>query len=214
MDEARARLEQLIGERGCNYSALSRLIGRNPAYIQQYIRRGSPRRLEDRDCETLATFFGVQPTELGATPPDPTSAQIDLVPIPVLDVAASAGHGAIVDAEAQTTQFGFPKQWLRRLTPSRSSNLSIICVRGDSMEPTLHDGDDVLVDSADGLGRLRDGIYVLRMDGALNVKRIAIEPQGGKISVISDNDAYPTWSGLHRRAVNIVGRVLWFGRPL
>jgi phage repressor protein C with HTH and peptisase S24 domain len=52
------------------------------------------------------------------------------------------------------------------------------------------------------------------MDGALNVKRVAIEPQGRKISVVSDNDAYPSWQGLDRRSINIVGRVLWFGRAI
>ena len=82
------------------------------------------------------------------------------------------------------------------------------------MDPTLHDGDEVLVDGSDEQSKLRDGIYVLRMDGALNVKRIAIEPQGRKISVVSDNAAYPSWQGLDRRSVNIVGRVLWFGRKV
>jgi phage repressor protein C with HTH and peptisase S24 domain len=82
------------------------------------------------------------------------------------------------------------------------------------MEPTLHDGDEVLVDVSDEQARLRDGIYVLRMDGTLNVKRVAIEPQGRKISVVSDNAAYPSWQGLDRRSVNIVGRVLWFGRKV
>jgi hypothetical protein len=45
------------------------------------------------------------------------------------------------------------------------------------------------------------------MDDALNVKRIAIEPQGRKISVVSDKSAYPSSNNLERRAVNIVG--LW-----
>lgn len=58
------------------------------------------------------------------------------------------------------------------------------------------------------------GVYVLRMDDSLNVKRVAIEPQGRRISVVSDNPSYPSWNNLERRAVNIVGRVLWFGRKL
>ena len=82
------------------------------------------------------------------------------------------------------------------------------------MEPTLHDGDEVMVDLNDGQSRLRDGIYVLLMDDMLSVKRVAIEPQCKLVSVLSDNPAYPTWHGLDRRSVNIVGRVLWFGRKL
>ena len=71
-----------------------------------------------------------------------------------------------------------------------------------------------MVDLGDGQSRLRDGIYVLRMDDMLSVKRIALEPQGKRASVLSDNPAYPSWRGLERRSINIVGRVLWFGRAL
>jgi phage repressor protein C with HTH and peptisase S24 domain len=139
---------------------------------------------------------------------------VDLALVPILDVEASAGHGALAELESKSAQFGFDEKWLRRLTSSKASNLSIIGVLGDSMEPTLHDGDEVMIDLADGQARLRDGIYVLRMDDMLSVKRIAIEPQGKRVSVLSDNPTFPSWPGLERRALNIVGRVLWFGRAL
>ncbi|WP_225008023.1 S24 family peptidase [Novosphingobium percolationis] len=213
MDEVRRKLEELIQDRGCNYASVSRLLGRNAAYIQQFIRRGTPRRLEKSDVEVLARFFGVEPIVLGGQP-TPAEQSDDLVQVPVLDVTASAGHGAITGAEQQTTRIGFDENWLRGVTSSRSANLSIIRVHGDSMEPMLLHGDEVMVDLADGPARLRDGIYVLRMDDALSVKRIALEPQGRKISVVSDNQAYPSWHGLDRRVVNFVGRVVWFGRKV
>ena len=213
MDQARENLDRLIQERGVNYSSVSRLLGRNAAYIQQYIRRGSPRELDEKDRLVLSRFFGVDEKELGA-PTRREGPVVQLVQVPILDVDASAGHGALAEMESKCAQFGFEENWLRRLTASKASSLSIIHVLGDSMEPTLHDGDEVLVDLGDGQSRLRDGIYVLRMDDALSVKRIAIEPQGRKISVTSDNPAYPSWNGLDRRKVNIVGRVLWFGRQL
>ena len=139
---------------------------------------------------------------------------VELVHVPLLNVEASAGHGALAEMEAKSAQFGFDEKWLRRLTASKASSLSIIAVHGDSMEPTLHDGDEVMVDLGDGQARLRDGIYVLRMDDMLSVKRIALEPQGKRASVLSDNPAYPSWRGLEKRTLNIVGRVLWFGRAL
>ena len=213
MDQARENLDRLILERGVNYSSVSRLLGRNAAYIQQYIRRGSPRELDEKDRLVLSRFFGVDEKELGA-PTRREGPVVQLVQVPILDVDASAGHGALAEMESKCAQFGFEENWLRRLTASKASSLSIIHVLGDSMEPTLHDGDEVLVDLGDGQSRLRDGIYVLRMDDALSVKRIAIEPQGRKISVTSDNPAYPSWNGLDRRNINIVGRVLWFGRQL
>ena len=213
MPDVRTTLDQLIRERGCNYASISRLLGRNAAYIQQFIRRGSPRTLDQRDRELLSRFFGVDPSALGG-PDQPPQSRSDLVQVPVLDVEASAGHGSVASQEPQCSHFGFEEGWLRKITTSKANNLSIVRVLGDSMEPTLSDGDEVMVDQCDGMLRLRDGIYVLRMDDALNVKRIAIEPQGRRISVVSDNKAYPNWRGLERRSVDVVGRVLWFGRQL
>jgi phage repressor protein C with HTH and peptisase S24 domain len=213
MDDPRRSLDELIQTRGCNYSEISRLLGRNAAYIQQYIRRGSPRQLDEQDRAILARFFGVDEKILGA-PARRSGPVVELALVPVLDVEASAGHGALAEMESKSAQFGFDETWLRRLTSSKASNLSIIRVSGGSMEPTLHDGDDVMVDLADGQARLRDGIYVLRMDDMLSVKRIVIEPQGKRVSVHSDNPTFPSWHGLEKRTLNIVGRVLWFGRTL
>lgn len=213
MDDPRTALDELIRKNHDDYSGISRLLGRNAAYIQQYIKRGSPRSLDERDRAVLARYFGVDEVMLGG-PTRRSGPVVDLVHVPVLDVAASAGHGALAEMEAKTAQFGFDEDWLKKLTQSKAASLSIIRVLGDSMEPTLFDGDEVMVDLGDGQSRLRDGIYVLRMDDMLNVKRIAIEPKGRQISVISDNPSYPTWQSMERRSINIVGRVLWFGRKL
>lgn len=206
MDKARSTLDELIVERKCSYAAISRLLGRNVSYIQQYIRKGSPQYLDEADRAILARFFGVSEIVLGG-PTRRGAPVVQLVHVPVMNVEASAGHGALAESEAQCGQFGFSEGWLRQLTASKPSSLSIIGVVGDSMEPTLSDGDEILVDLGDAQSRLRDGIYVLRMDGALNVKRISIEPKGRRISVTSDNKAYPSWSGLDRRNVAVVGRM-------
>lgn len=214
MDAVRRKLDELIQSRdGCNYSNISRLLGRNVSYIQQFIRKGSPRDLDEGDRLILSRFFGVDETVLGG-PPHRSGPVVSMVKVPILDVEASAGHGALAEMEAKSSQFGFEEKWLRKLTPNKSTNLSIIHVLGDSMEPTLHDGDEVLVDLADGMSWLRDGIYVLRLDDTLSIKRIALEPQGKRISILSDNPEYQSRRGLERGTVGIVGRVLWFGRKL
>ena len=58
-DDVRTALDALIRERGEDYSAISRLLGRNPAYIQQFIKRGSPRRLAEEDRVRLAAYFQI-----------------------------------------------------------------------------------------------------------------------------------------------------------
>jgi phage repressor protein C with HTH and peptisase S24 domain len=90
----------------------------------------------------------------------------------------------------------------------------MIRVEGDSMLPTLADGDEILVDSGDASARLRDGIYVLRMDDVLMVKRLAVNPAARRVTVQSDNAAYPSWPDCPVGQVDVVGRVVWAGRKV
>lgn len=211
MEHGREELDRLIQQRRLGYSSISRMIGRNSSYIQQFIKRGSPRKLDDDDRRTLASFFGVDEQVLGG-PPAPM--RDGLIEIPVLNVDASAGFGAIAESETAHTRFGFDERWLGRLTRAKSASLSLIHVLGDSMEPTLSDGDEVLVDASDQGSRLRDGIYVLRADDALVVKRVTLKPGGRKITISSDNSAYPSWDDVDRSEIQVVGRVIWFGRAV
>lgn len=82
------------------------------------------------------------------------------------------------------------------------------------MSPTLNAGDDILVDLADCGDRLRDGIYVLRVDDALLVKRLAIHPVGRRVTVQSDNPAYGDLPDCGLDEIHCVGRVVWSGREI
>lgn len=209
--DPRAELERLIQSHGDDYSALSRLVGRNPAYIQQFIKRGSPKNLPERERSILARYYGVDPQLLGA-PEEVGGRRDSLKLVPKLAVGASAGAGALADGEALAGKVGFDEQWLRKLGVE-PRNVSLIRVEGDSMQPTLNDGDDIMVDKGAALKPLRDGIHVIRIDGVLMVKRLAPAP-GGRLSVLSDNPAYPSWPDRDPAEVQVVGRVVWVGRRL
>ncbi|WP_114952411.1 S24 family peptidase [Sphingosinicella terrae] len=207
-EEARSALQQLIEERGEDYSGLSRLLGRNPAYVQQYIKRGSPRRLAEEDRRILARYFGVDQALLGGPA---AGAPAGLVAVGRYDAAAAAGAGAFSDGVEVRPNLAFDREWLRRLARGGPDQLSIIRVQGDSMTPLLEDGDEILVDRADGAGRLRDGVYVLRIDESLVVKRVALNPAERTVSIRSDNVAYPGWPDCPIGALDVVGRVVWAG---
>ena len=83
--------------------------------------------------------------------------------------------------------------------------VSAIAVEGDSMDPTLRDGDEILVDRS--LRPLRDGIHVVRIGEALMVKRLETG-RPGVIVLLSDNPAYRP---IEVRAVevHVIGRVVW-----
>ena len=212
-EEARAALQRLIEDKGEDYSGLSRLLGRNAAYVQQYIKRGSPRRLAEADRRLLSRYFGVDEVALGG-PAAMAGRPAGLVAVPRLDVGASAGAGAFSGDERARAHIAFDSAWLRGIASGNPEQLSIIRVEGDSMAPTLSDGDEILVDRGDGGARLRDGIYVLRIDDALMVKRVALNPAARTVSIRSDNPAYPGWPDCDLAAVDLVGRVVWAGRRI
>jgi len=215
-DDARTNLEKLIRDNGHDFAALSKMLGKNPAYIQQYIRRGSPRKLDENDRRRLAEFYGVDESRLGAPAARARFAKHrdrsdGLLRIRQLQVGASAGPGSLADDE-YAESMGFAPKWLRRLGAD-PANLSLIVVDGDSMAPTLGDGDDIMVDHSAATRPLRDGIYVLRMEDVLLVKRVAMGPSG-KLTIRSDNPQYPDWENVSAENVNIIGRVVWTGRRL
>lgn len=183
MDSPQAVVERLAREQGVSLAALSRSLGRNVAYLQQYVRRGSPRVLPERDRRRLAAFFGVSEQAL--------SRGEDIEPrdvlVPYLAVAASAGSGAMVPDERVRRQEAFAPATLTR-AGVRAEQASVIDVTGDSMVPTLLDGDRLLVDGSATRVPAAGGVFVVRLGDELMVKRVFV--RGGTARIVSDNAAY------------------------
>lgn len=212
--DPRQVLERLCAEQGQNFASLSRMIGRNEAYIQQYLRKGTPRQLRERERRALARYFKVPESLLGGMPDDSAAEFGHLVPILRTAIRASAGPEPFPEEESARPYFAFDPRWLGSLTGSPAAKLSVIRVEGDSMAPTLSVGDDILVDLADAGERLRDGIYVLRVGGTLLVKRLAIHPVGRRVTVQSDNPAYGDLPDCGLDEIDCIGRVIWAGRKV
>ncbi len=212
MMDPREALHRLCLERSEDFAGLSRMLGRNDAYVQQFIRRGVPRKLREDDRRMLARYFAVSEALFGG--PAEEAGADGLVSVHRHPVRVSAGPGAIPGREIGQPYFGFDERWLKRLTATPSSQLSIVRVQGDSMAPTLNEGDDILIDTAERGEGIRDGIYVLRVDDSLVVKRLALNPKGRRVTVQSDNPAYPDWPDCSLADIQCIGRVIWSGRKV
>jgi phage repressor protein C with HTH and peptisase S24 domain len=117
--------------------------------------------------------------------------------IPFLeDQAISAGSGADLGEGDNPTRYIRAPEYLERYP-----DLAMLPVRGDSMDPTLHDGDLVV---CDGGGWDGDGIYVIKTEEKAFVKRVLFTPDG--YQVISDNKMYPSY-GVRNENMTIVGKV-------
>lgn len=134
-----------------------------------------------------------------------------LVFVPLYDVAAPSGAGTVIGDEHVSDRLAFRVDWLSSITRASPEDLGVITVRGDSMFPTLVDGDTVLVDFSQRSAK-SDGIFVVRYGDAVQVKRVSIHPDTQLLTVKSDNKEYSTFPNLSPDRVDIVGRVVWLGR--
>lgn len=201
--EQRAALAALAADRGVSLARLSRVLGRNAAYVQQFVARGSPRLLPERDRRMIADYLGIADSALGGP--------AGLLAVPRFDVAASAGPGGVAEIDLPDRPWHLDPALLQRLGV-RAQAASMIRVAGESMEPTLLDGDEILVD-ADARDVPRGGgVFVLRYDGVLMVKRL--RAAAGGVDVVSDNPAARTMLGVPRAGVAVIGRVAWVSRCL
>ncbi len=106
-------------------------------------------------------------------------------PVPLYDLEAAAGHGSVLSQENVTRMCSIDEALLTEhgLNPAKCAMLT---VRGDSMEPTLQDGDTILIDRSQ---TTPDGIFLIQMDDTLRVKRVQ-RAAGGAYILISDNTRY------------------------
>jgi hypothetical protein len=133
--------------------------------------------------------------------------------IPRLDVQASAGSGALAADGAAADVVAFRGDWLRTLGINPRFARAIFA-RGDSMEPTINDGDLLLVDeSIDHV--LDHGIYVVVYQGMVLVKRVQLR-RDGTLVLKSDNKNYDEEEVPPAEVadIHIAGRVRWYGRTI
>lgn len=152
-------------------------------------------------------------TPLASPNPGPPQAS-DFISIPRYDVKLSAGAGSFTDRAEVLDEIPFTREFMRRKIGRNSLNgLVILEARGDSMEPTIGDGDLVLIDQNEAT--IQDGILAFTYDENVFVKRIRVQFDG--IEIVSDNkDMYPSrnLNQVDMERFHIIGRVRWIGRVI
>lgn len=140
----------------------------------------------------------------------------DFCMVPLYDVRASAGHGAWNDSERVKKSLAFRRDWIASDLRVSPEQLMLVYVAGDSMEPTLSDGDVVMVDKSQRELASQPGVYVFLQEGALMIKRLQSMP-GQRVLVISDNERFARYElsatdfeGDAARST-MIGRVVWSG---
>lgn len=191
------------------------LIGKTESSVSRY--ETQDHRLTLPLMRQLAKLYGSTVGEIAdETAPVQEIAIRDLgdeyVKIAGFDIRFAAGSGTLETSDARTGFHIFRHEWLRKITNAPSEMLVVVMVDGDSMRQTLHHGDHVLVDrTVTSIGR--DGIYILRSGDELQVKRVQLQPDN-LLTIKSDNPDYEIFRNVAVEDVEILGRVIWLGRPV
>ncbi len=125
------------------------------------------------------------------------------VPIPLLGAEADGALGDVA----------FKGALIHRELGCDPATLAMAVVRGDAMAPMFDEGDRVLLDKSQA-GLPSDGVYVLDVDGAVQLRRLQRMP-GNEIQASSVNPAYTPFRFTPQDAsVSVIGRVVWVGKEL
>tara|TARA_R110002049_G_scaffold14166_1_gene60161 strand:+ start:378 stop:1034 length:657 start_codon:yes stop_codon:yes gene_type:complete len=148
-----------------------------------------------------------------AEPDDPKLLAVpNLAAIPQLDIAYSMGGGAINEFVEPVGQWYFTKDMLRPLMKGGIEQLFVVRASGDSMIPTMINGDLCIVDRAQDDIDQQDRIWAVAYGDLGMIKRVRKLPNAG-YQLNSDNAAVSPIEA-HDGEMHVIGRVIWIGRAM
>lgn len=205
---------------GITQEKLAHELGITQGAVSQYLNGKIP--MNYRTLKVFAASLGIEDTDIRtdlpeqqySSPTQPDDAWDDIVGY---SQAAGLGAGAEAAEYAETHSLKFKKTSLRR-RGIYGRDLAVYYGKGDSMEPTIKDGDAILFDTSDT--RVVDGLlYVIQVDGLANpeyfVKRAMVLDTG--VYFQSDNPRgdhqwqKPKPMTSKRHPITVIGRVHWIG---
>jgi len=123
-------------------------------------------------------------------------------------------HKGTDSFDEQKEKWQFSRDVLSHIHGEDFSTLRMFTIEGDSMEPILSHGDNLLINCADTMPS-PPGIFVLFDGFGISVKQLEIACQLGlhQVRISSANKQY---SAYHRKLSDMMikGRVIWYGRSI
>lgn len=214
-EEFRRRLRLIMQQFG-SVADLARAVGVSDNAIYKWVSgRGQPSMMSlvnlskaaGVSVEWLATGRGA-PTK---TRPEVHAAEPAEAMVPGRPALRAVNSRGSLQSPQIVEYLSFQPEWLGRTLNLDARNLALVEVIGDSMSPTIDEGDLVLVDLRETRFR-HDGVYVMRTGGDLAVNRLQRQPDGSLL-IRSDNAAYESAS-VKSDEVSLLGRVVWLGGRL
>ncbi|HGO5854837.1 TPA: helix-turn-helix transcriptional regulator, partial [Mannheimia haemolytica] len=182
MSDLSSRLSDLLAQKNLSMNEFAKMVGVTQPAIAKIVNgeTRSPKNIVEIadalgvDVNWLKTGKGEAPdfAKIGKNP-TAYEEESSMLRLEVLDVYASAGNGSFVtgDLTAYTHAVEFENAYFAQVFQrANAKGLSIINVDGDSMEPTIGNGDLLFVDTTKSAYQ-GDGVYVFSYGENLYVKR-------------------------------------------
>lgn len=198
-EEIRQHIDRLIKSQGKKYRQLSLAMGKNEAYLHQYINKHSPARLPEEQRRILAQMLEVDEQQLtDISLPESQSTIFGSENISLDILSAQSGQ--------KTGIWSVSDEQYHRFTFANPQNIKMLSVRGDLMSPTLQDGDFVLADTSQRT-LTTDGLFWVNIRGNLCIRRLQ-QTEPDAVSIISDNMRYATVVA-NKDEIQIAGKIIW-----
>jgi phage repressor protein C with HTH and peptisase S24 domain len=215
------RIEERLEAKGWSQPQLARRVGVSQQTIWKLVNGASntskhlrqiAKELDTSEEYLLGETDDPEPVFVqGLTIEGPRGDQAEnAVMIPQLEIGYSMGGGSVFSDYTQTAMVPFPREWLRPMIGGTFSDLFVARGEGDSMMPTLLDGDLCIIDTAQKSIRQQDRLWCLSYGDLGMIKRVRLQPDGGAL-VISDNPAVENFTA-YDSEMHTIGRVIWIGR--
>ena len=175
-----SKVLQTLLKKEKNVEWLCKETGLSLRTMKNRISKGIQPRLSD--AVKILEVFGTTLEEFCEIEKFTYKSESNSVSVPVYSQLFSAGHGQFLPDEDEISGYVYVPDSLKSI----ASHLAATKVRGDSMEPTLCDGDTIVCDNMGYDGN--DGIFVIQYKGMGFVKRI--HKTAKTVSIISDNPVY------------------------
>lgn len=215
------RIEERLRAMKISQSELARRVGVSQPTINQLI---SGTAQGSKHLHRIAAELGTSPAYLlgesdDLEPIEPRvssiqalSDELDLSLIPMLDIGYSMGGGTVLTAYRQTGVVPFARTLLRSVMRGTFSDVFVARGEGDSMHPTILDGDLVLIDTSQKDIDKQDRIWAVSYGELGMIKRVRRTP-GGSYLLMSDNHTVRDVECFDGE-MNVIGRVIWVGRRM
>ena len=222
--QVRDFLEKTVKEKGLSLNALSLQIGKNPTYLFHFVKRHSPKRLDEESRRSLSRILDIDEQMLCDFPLPTNLLQdklsslyglfnfnkektTDFVALDVIDMNGST-HGNFEEIKHNVIGHELLSPAVLNIYGvTNPKNIKILKVNGDAMEPCVYAGDLLWIDTSVTTASI-DGIYLLDMPENVIIRRVQTNPFDSSIEVSADNKRYKTYQLKGDEKLNVCGKVI------